>query len=79
MKKIGKENALEVIESSKGKIITVVFNASKGERKLNGQYLKTTKLGLVKMKEFKGEKGIRNFYIKDLISFKADKVEYKIS
>lgn len=78
-KRIEKEQALTLIENSKGKIISVEFNAKKGLRKLNGQYLSSNKLGLVKMKEFKGEKGIRNFYIKDLVGFKANKVSYVVN
>lgn len=84
MKRISKTEALNLIKKSAGKFITIKFTKKDGsERLMNCKFHNNTELGLVRVTEIcklkKGESGIRNFYIKDLISFKANKIEYTVA
>lgn len=51
--RISKQDALDIIEGSKGKVINITFTKKKGEtRSITGNYVSTSKLGYVKIKDF---------------------------
>jgi len=81
---ISRERALELIEGNKGKFITVTFTKKGGDtRVLNGQYVSTTRLGYVKMKDTvksrrSGKDCIRNVNLQTITALKCQKQSHKV-
>lgn len=63
MKTISKTKAVELIEKFKGTLFSTTFITSRGEeRTINGQFVKTTSLGYIHVKEMsKVKSGERSF------------------
>ncbi len=75
--KIGKQKAMDLIQASKGRFLTVVFTKKDGTtRTMNCQYTgNTSKLGYLIMKE-KGK--FRNANAQEITELRLNKVEYSV-